>query len=91
MGMVSIPPSAAVTEVWERIRAWPAADRRLLATRIIQSLDAEQLPPSTGQAPPKPTSSAAELIGLWADVEPKPTDDDIRRILEESILEKHWL
>ena len=41
--------------------------------------------------PPKPTTSAADLIGLWADVDPKPTDEDLKRILEESILEKHWL
>jgi hypothetical protein len=90
--MVAIPPNATVADIWERVRAWPAADRISLATRIMESLDKE--PEMTndhplGQLPPVPTGNIADIVGLWRDVEPKPTDEELDRILEESITEKH--
>jgi hypothetical protein len=88
MHMVAFPPNAAVAEIWDRVRAWSAEDRMSLATRIIESLQSEPAAPP-GMPPPKPTASAADLIGLWADVDPKPSDEELRRILEDSIYEKH--
>jgi hypothetical protein len=87
--MVAFPPNSAIAEIWEKIRAWPAADRRLLASKIAESLEAEPDRIATPAAPPKPTGNLADIIGLWADVEPKPTDEELDRILEDSIVEKH--
>jgi|GEM_PF-1593426 hypothetical protein len=89
--MVAFPPNSAFAEIWEKVRAWPAEERRLLARQIVESLRSESSPPTVVAPPPKPTTNAADLIGLWSDVDPKPTDEDLKRILEESILEKHWL
>lgn len=88
--MVAFPPSSTFAAIWEQVCAWPAAERRRLARQIIESLQREPGSASV-MSPPKPTTSAADLIGLWADVNPQPTDEDLKRILEESILEKHWL
>jgi len=90
--MVAIPPNATVADIWERVRAWSAADRVSLATKIMESLGREPSSPNhgpAGQPPPAPTGNIADIIGLWRDVEPKPTDEDLDRILEDSIIEKH--
>jgi len=89
--MTTLPPNAAVAEVWERVKAWPAAAKISLASKIVQSLDQGQIEnlPLAGQAPPRPKGSVADIIGLWADVNPKPTDEELERILSESIMEKH--
>jgi hypothetical protein len=90
--MVAIPPNATVADIWERVRAWPTADRISLATRIMKSLEDEPALPKDHplrQLPPAPTGNIADIIGLWRDVEPKPTDEELDRILEESIIEKH--
>jgi len=87
--MVAFPPNSTFAVIWEQIRTWPPAERRLLVRHLLESLQPDAVP--VVSPPRKPTTSAAELIGLWADVEPKPTDEDLKRILEDSIFEKHWL
>jgi hypothetical protein len=88
--MVAFPPNSAFAQVWEQVRQWPPTERRLLATQLLESLSPASASASIGGPPAKPTTSAADLIGLWADVDPKPTDEELERILEESIFEKHW-
>ena len=88
--MVAFPANSAFAQIWEQVRNWPPAERKLLAAQIIESLPPEHENESAVSAATKPTTSAADLIGLWAGVEPKPSDEDLRRILEESLLEKHW-
>lgn len=83
--MVAFPANTAIAQIIEQVRSWPPAEQKLLAEQILQSL-----PPDTEPTVPKPTASAASIIGLWADVEPKPTDEELQRILEDSIFEKHW-
>lgn len=89
--MVAVPPNATVADIWEWVRAWPAADRIFLATRIMESLESKPAEPevSVDQLPLAPTGNIADIIGLWRDVVPKPTDEELDRILEESIIEKH--
>lgn len=89
--MTTIPSNTAIAEVWERVKAWPAAAKISLATKIVQSLGqgpVETYPPA-GQAAPQPTGSVADIIGLWADVHPKPTDEELEQLLIDSIMEKH--
>ncbi|MEX2176779.1 MAG: hypothetical protein WD872_20600 [Pirellulaceae bacterium] len=90
--MVAIPPNASLADIWERVRAWPAADRTSLAEKIIESLAEEPPRPkehSVGQQPLAPTGNLADIIGLWRDVQPMPTDEELDRILEQSMIEKH--
>lgn len=88
--MTTLTPTNAVAEVWDRVKAWPAAAKISLVTKIVQSLDQGQIErPPASQAPPRPTGSVADIIGLWADVHPKPTDEELKQLLIDSIMEKH--
>jgi hypothetical protein len=88
--MTTVPPSSAVAEVWERVKAWPASDKISFSSEIVQSLEQGQNEPPLGrQVPLKPKGSVADIIGLWADVHPKPTDEELEQLLIDSILEKH--
>lgn len=86
--MTAFSATTTFAQIWEQVRSWPPAERKRLVAQLIESLPPDFGPPDA--APAKPTTSAAELIGLWADIEPKPTDEDLQRILEDSIVEKHW-
>ena len=67
--MVTAQPDH-VSELWEQIRAWPSSQRLTLASRILQSLEAEQC----GSAAPR--KSLADLVGLLATVQPPPSDEE---------------
>jgi hypothetical protein len=82
--MVSIPPSATVGDIWERVKDWSAEDRRTLATKIIASLAGDS---ASGEPPTKP-SSLTDLIGAWAAPNP-PTDAEVRQIIEDAIIQKY--
>lgn len=84
------PPSeTSVAEVWERVRAWPAAQRIALASRILQSLEQEQARPAATVEAVKPRKTLADLWGAWATDQPPPTDEDVKRMIDEAIMEKY--
>lgn len=87
--MVAFPANTAIAQILEQVRSWPPAERKLLAEQILESLPANHPASGSAGASPNPTGNLAEIIGLWRDVEPKPTDEELERILEESIFEKH--
>jgi hypothetical protein len=78
-----------VADVWARVQAWPAAQRIALATRILQSLEREQPRPAEPAAPPKARKTVADLWGAWATDQPPPTDEDVKRIIDEEIMRKY--
>jgi hypothetical protein len=53
--------------------------RLSLASKILQSLEAEQA---------RPKKSLRDMVGLWTDMPPL-TDEDVRRILDEERMRKY--
>jgi len=77
-----------VAEVWDRVKAWPVADRLALASRILQSLEREQPRPAV-PTPPHSRRTVMDLLGAWATDQPPPTDDEVERIIDEAVMRKH--
>ena len=73
---MSVVQQDHIQQVWDRIKLWSQPIRLSLASKILQSLEAEQT---------RPKKSLADLIGLWADMPPL-TDEDVERILKEERL-----
>jgi hypothetical protein len=69
-----------VQQVWGKVQAWPQPLRLSLATKILQSIEAEQM---------RPKKSLADLVGILATDQPPPTDEDVERILEEERMKKY--
>ena len=57
-----------------------AASRLSLASKILQSLEAEQT---------RPKKSLADLAGILETDRPPPTDEEVEQILEEERLRKY--
>lgn len=68
--------------VIDSIRGWSAADRLLLARRILESLEHELTP-----IPRRNTLEEAR--GLLATDRPPPTDKEVKQWLEEERLKKY--
>ena len=79
----------SVAEIWERVRTWPAAERIALASRILQSLEREQVWPAAQPESAKPKKTLADLWGIMATDKPPPTDEEVERIIEEEIMRKY--
>lgn len=79
---VSTEESDALSTVWQEVREWPANERQALASKIVQSLQAETLLEETEPV------RLSDLIGAWK-TQPVPTDDEIERILEEERIRKY--
>jgi hypothetical protein len=69
-----------VMEVWGRVKEWPGWMRQSLASRIVHSLE-------TGR-PPGP-KTLADLVGLIANDQRPPTDEEVDQVLEEERLRKY--
>ena len=69
---MSVVQQDDIQQVWDRIKAWPQPTRLSLASKILQSLEAEQT---------RPKKSLADLVGILATDQPPPTDEDVERIL----------
>jgi len=76
---MSIAQVDDIQEVWQRVRSWPQPMRLSLASKILQSLDAEET---------RPKKSLADMVGLWADM-PLVTDVDVEQIIEEERIRKY--
>ena len=70
---MSVAQHDDIQQIWNKIRSWPQPVRLSLASKILQSLEAEQM---------RPTKSFADVVGLWADMPPL-TDEDVELIIEE--------
>ena len=74
-----------LTVVWQEVRQWPARQRLVLATRILQSLEQE---PEAVSVSKERKEALNTLIGIWRSVNP-PTDKDVEKIIEEGRMKKY--
>jgi hypothetical protein len=72
-----------LSDVLNRVKDWPPAQRITLARRILETVETHP----TG-APPR-TGSLKGLIGILKTGAPPPTDDECRAMLEEELIKKH--
>lgn len=75
-----------LSDIVERVRAWPANVRVTLARRILETVET-QPSPEPSDRPRGP--SAAEVASMFKSDKPTPSDDDCRRILEEELTRKY--
>jgi hypothetical protein len=75
--------------VLEQTRSWPAHLRLGLAQDLLRTLYPE-LPVSPAQGSnAAPRKTIADLQGILASEQPPPSDEEVRRLIEEHILEKY--
>lgn len=65
----------------EHINAWPIVDRVDLVRSILANIEKEETPSGSREG-------IRSLIGCWQDIQPTPTDAEIKRILHEERLRK---
>ena len=61
-------------DIWRRVKDWPEDLRALLASKILSSQQGESA---------LPRKAIAELVGILSSDSPPPSDEDVRRIVEE--------
>jgi hypothetical protein len=71
-----------IDSVFRQIQDWSAEDRAALAYEILRDLRQQPLAP-----PPRDTLSRA--IGALQTASPPPTDEEVKRWVEEARLAKH--
>lgn len=74
-----------LSDVWREVRDWPARQRLALATRILQSLEQEQRPPTVSTERQR---ALARLIGAWK-ADHSPTDEEVQQIIEKEKMKKY--
>jgi hypothetical protein len=77
------PAAPQVSQVLVQVSGWPSEDRLALARGIMQSLECE-----VHQETPYPKPLRG-LLGLLAQGDTPPSDDECRAILESERLRKH--
>jgi len=85
---MSTAEATELTDVLNRVKAWPTTLRITLARKILESLDKAEAPP----APPLRKTrglSAAEVRGLLKTDRPPPDDETVERWIDEHRLEKY--
>ncbi len=70
--------------VWEQVKAWPVELQVSLACRILDAVDAKGLPARAPRGKP-----VADLIGLGAGTGEPPSDETVRRWIDEHRVEKY--
>lgn len=90
MNAMSTAISSLEASILDEVTTWPASARLSLVSKIVESLQMDQL--KEAAAPMNNSSDVASsiehLIGLCAGVHPKPSDEDVKRIIEEERLRK---
>lgn len=82
---MSVVEKDPVSEVLDRVNAWPPAQRITLARRILETLE-----PMTLTATPIPRGrSMEEIRALFQIDRPAPDDETVRRWIDEHRLEKY--
>jgi hypothetical protein len=71
-------------EVLRQVRSWPAAARRDLAQRLLESLE-NSAEADRGERRGYPSR---EVLGLLSSSAGRPDDAECRRILEEELIRK---
>jgi hypothetical protein len=75
---------SSLTDIWREVSGWPPDERRVLATRLLQSLEEDE----AGPVPRERQQSLEKLIGIWKTEHP-PTDEEVEHILEEARMKKY--
>jgi predicted solute-binding protein len=63
-------------DVWSRIQSWPEPMRLSLASRILHSLEQEQLKRAARK-------TLRDLVGMWDTGGPALADDEVDRVVAE--------
>jgi hypothetical protein len=74
--------TARLAEVWREVSQWPPRVRLSMASKILQSLETEDV-----SAPPD-DRTLSDLAGAWKTDQPCD-DEEIERILDDERLRKH--
>jgi hypothetical protein len=85
---MSAAEATELTDVLNRVNAWPTTLRITLARKILESLDNAQAP----AAPPHQKGrglSAAEVQSLLKTDRPPPDDETVERWIDERRMEKY--
>jgi hypothetical protein len=85
---MSTAEATELTDVLNRVHAWPTTLRITLARKILESIDKAEGPAAL---PPAKTRglSAAEVQGLLATDRPPPDDETVERWIDERRTEKY--
>jgi hypothetical protein len=85
---MSTAEATELTDVLNRVNAWPTTLRITLARKILESLDDAEGP---APLPPAKTRglSAAEVQGLLRTDRPPPDDETVDRWIDECRTEKY--
>jgi hypothetical protein len=85
---MSTAEAAELTDVLNRVSAWPTTLRITLARKILESLDKAEGPAAH---PPAKTRglTAAEVQGLLKTDRPPPDDETVQRWIDERRTEKY--
>jgi hypothetical protein len=74
-----------IATIWREISTWPSQQRRMLATRLLQSLEQEE----NGSTVSKERQDALrQLIGIWKTDQPL-NDEQVKRVEERERMKKH--
>lgn len=65
------------------VRAWPTADRLRLAQAILKTVESDVRPTTRWKMP------ASEAEGILAGSWPAPTDEDVKRLVDEYLTERY--
>jgi len=76
-------PVEAITEVLDKVKTWPEADRMSLALRILRGIETSGTRRETRGRP------VNELIGLGAGTTPGPDDQTVKQWIHEYRMEKY--
>lgn len=68
-------------QIWDTVRNWSTTERLRLASRLIQSIERDNIAVQNAVKP-------AEFIGIWKSTTP-PSDEEVERILEDERLRKY--
>ena len=72
-----------LSEVLNRIKAWPLPRRLTLARRIVETMEIA----SASTSPRK--GSLKDVLGILKTDAPPPTEEQCRAILDEELLKQH--
>lgn len=83
-----------LSDVLNRVKDWPPAQRITLARRILETIETHHVsPPPSSEAPTSPPNprglSAAELQALLKTDRPAPDDETVKQWIDEHRMEKY--
>jgi hypothetical protein len=85
---MSTTDATELTDVLNRVKAWPTTLRITLARKILESLDRAEVEPALLPSTARGLS-AAEVRGLIKTDRPPPDDETVERWIDEHRMEKY--